>query len=75
MATLSLRVGHVYCYSCVAGAGAFIRKIRGVHSVSVKNNDSVVVEYDPDSLEMGEEQFRKIVRENIERLGFRIKDF
>ncbi|UCD35570.1 MAG: heavy-metal-associated domain-containing protein [Nitrospiraceae bacterium] len=75
MAALSLRVGHVYCYSCVEGAGAFIRKMKGVHSVSVKNNDSVVVEYDPASLDMDEEQFRKIVRENIERLGFRIRDY
>jgi len=75
MATLSFRVGHVYCHNCVEGIGKFVRKMKGVHSVTVKNNDSVVIDYDPDNLEMGEEQFKQIVRENIERLGFRIKNY
>jgi hypothetical protein len=49
--------------------------MKGVHSVTVKNNDSAVIEYDPDNLEMDEEQFKQIVKENIERLGFRIKNY
>ncbi len=75
MATLSFRVGHVSCHNCVEGVGKFVGKMKGVHSVTVKNNDSVVIEYDPDNLEMDEDQFKKIVRENIERLGFRIKNY
>jgi len=75
MAILSFRVGHVYCYGCVEGVSKFVGKMRGVHSITVKNNDSVVIEYDSDNLEMDEEQFKKIVRENIERLGFRIKNY
>jgi len=75
MAVLSFKVGHVYCHSCVEGVSKFIGKMKGVHSVSVKNNDSAVIEYDPAGLEVDEDQFRQIVRESIERLGFRIKEF
>jgi copper chaperone CopZ len=75
MATLSFKVGHVYCYGCVQGLGQFIGKMKGVQSVSVKNNDSAVIEYDPSGLEVDEEKFKQIVRESIERLGFRIKDY
>lgn len=75
MATLSFKVGHVYCYDCVKGVGKFIGKMKGVHSVTVKNNDSVVIEYGPSGLEVDEEQFKQIVRESIERLGFRIKEY
>jgi copper chaperone CopZ len=75
MATLLFKVGHVYCYDCVKGAGKFIGKMKGVRSVSVKNNDSAVIEYDPASLEVDEEKFKRIVRESIEKLGFRIKEY
>lgn len=75
MATVSFKVGHVYCYGCVKGLGQFIGKMKGVQSVSVKNNDSAVVEYDPSSLEVDEERFKEIVKESIERLGFRIKKY
>lgn len=75
MAILSFKVGHVYCYDCVKALGKFIGKMKGVHSVSVKNNESAIIEYDPSGLELDEEKFKQIVRETIERLGFRIKDF
>lgn len=75
MATLSFKVGHVYCYDCVKGVGKFVGKMKGVQSVSVKNNDSVVIEYDPSGLEVDEEKFKQIVKESIERLGFRIKEY
>jgi copper chaperone CopZ len=75
MATLSFKVGHVYCYDCVKAVGKFIGKMKGVSSVSVKNNDSAVIEYDPKGLEVDEDQFKQIVTDSIERLGFRIKDF
>ncbi len=75
MAVLSFKVGHVYCHGCVEGIRTFIGKMKGVHSVSVKNNDSAVIEYDPAGLEVEEDYFKQIVRENIERLGFRIKEF
>lgn len=75
MATLSFKVGHVYCHNCVEGVGKFIGKMKGVKSVSVKNNDSAVIEYDPSGLEVDEERFKQIVRESIERLGFRIKTY
>lgn len=75
MATLSFKVGHVYCYDCVKAVGKFVGKMKGVQSVDVKNNDSAVIEYDPSALEVDEEQFKKIVKESIERLGFRISKF
>ena len=75
MGILSFRVGRVYCHNCVQGVGKFLGKIRGVLSVSVKNNDSAVIEYDPETLELDEAHFKKVARETIERLGFTIKDY
>jgi copper chaperone CopZ len=75
MAILTFKVGHVYCYDCVKAVGKFVGKIQGVQSVSVKNNDSAVIEYNPASLEFDEEKFKQIVAETIERLGFRIKEY
>jgi copper chaperone CopZ len=75
MATLSFKVGHVYCYDCVKAVGRFVGKMKGVLSVDVQNNDSAVIEYDPAALEVDEEQFKKIVKESIERLGFRISKY
>jgi hypothetical protein len=49
--------------------------MKGVRSVTVENNNSAVIEYDPSDLEVDEEQFKQIVKESIERLGFRIKDY
>lgn len=75
MATLSFKVGHVYCYDCVKALGKFIGKMKGVHSVDVINDESAVIEYDPSGLEVDEEKFKQIVVESINRLGFRIKEF
>lgn len=75
MATLSFKVGHVYCYDCVKAVGKFVGKMKGVRSVNVKNNDSAIIEYEPSELEFDEDRFKGIVRDTIERLGFRIKEF
>jgi copper chaperone CopZ len=75
MATLSFNIGHVYCYDCVKGVKKFIGRMKGVQSVSVENNNSAVIVYDPSALEVDEEQFKQIARNSIERLGFRIKDY
>jgi len=75
MAILSFKVGHVYCYDCVKAVGRFVGKMKGVQSVTVKNNESAVIEYDPAGLEVDEEQFKQIVKDSIERLGFRISKY
>jgi len=75
MAILSFKVGHVYCYDCVKAVGRFVGKMKGVQSVTVKNNDSAVIEYDPAGLDVDEERFKQIVKESIERLGFRISKY
>jgi copper chaperone CopZ len=75
MATLSFKVGHVYCYDCVKAVGRFVGKMKGVQSVTVRNNDSAVIEYDPAGLDVDEDQFKQIVKESIERLGFRISKY
>ena len=72
MATLSFNVGQIYCLDCVKALERFVGKMGGVHSVSVGEDHSAVIEYDPAALEFDEEKFRQIVRDNIERLGFRI---
>jgi copper chaperone CopZ len=75
MAILSFNIGHVYCYDCVKAVGRFVGKMKGVKSVAVENNSSAVIEYDPSDLDVDEEKFKQIVKESIERLGFRIKDY
>ena len=75
MATLSFKVGHVYCYDCVKALSKFIGKMKGVLSVEVINNDSAVIEYDPANLEVEEDRFKQIVMDSIDRLGFKIKDY
>ena len=75
MATLTFKIGHVYCYDCVKALGKFVGKMKGVQSVEVINNDSAVIEYDPAELEFDEEKFKQIVIDSIDRLGFKIKDF
>jgi copper chaperone CopZ len=75
MATLSFKVGHVYCYDCVKAVGKFVGRMKGVQSVNVVNNDSAVIEYDPAGLEIDEEKFKQVVKESIERLGFRIRSY
>ena len=49
--------------------------MRGVQSVDVKNNESAVIEYDPSNLEVEEEHFKQIVKDSINRLGFKVKDY
>jgi copper chaperone CopZ len=75
MAILTFNIGHVYCYDCVKAVNKFLGKMKGVQSVSVENNNSAVIEYDPSELEVDEEKFKQIAKESIERLGFRIKDY
>lgn len=72
MASLSFKIGHVYCYDCIKGLRSFIGKMKGVHSVNVINNESAVIEYDPPNLEFNEEKFIQIVRGCIDKLGFKI---
>ncbi len=73
MARLTFKVGHVYCYDCVKAIGKFIGKMKGVHSVDVKNNDSAIIEYDPSQLEFDEKKFKQIVMDSMDRLGFRFE--
>ncbi len=75
MAKLSFKVGHVYCYDCVKAVGKFIGKMKGVQSVNVINNESAVIEYEPSELEFDEKKFEQIVKDSINRLGFRIKEY
>ena len=75
MAKLSFKVGDVYCYDCVEAVRKFVEKMKGVRSVNVENNESVVIEYEPSTLEFTEERFRDMVKETVEKLGFKIKGF
>ncbi|MDH4028388.1 MAG: heavy-metal-associated domain-containing protein [Nitrospirota bacterium] len=72
MAVLSFHVGEIYCYDCVEALKRFLGRVGGVRSVSVGDDYCAVIDYDPDLLELNEEKFKEIVRDNIERLGFRI---
>lgn len=74
MASISFKIGHVYCYDCIKGLRSFIGKMKGVQSVNVINNESAVIEYDPSNLEFNEEKFRQIVRGCIDKLGFKIRE-
>jgi hypothetical protein len=74
VARLSLKVGSIYCYDCVLGLRGFLSKIKGVQSVDMVGDDRVVTTYNPSDLEIDEEKLQQIVRDSIDKLGFKVID-
>ena len=72
MASINFKVGDVYCLDCVMALRNFIGKMNGVQSVDMKDNEEVLITYEPSRLNFDERELKKIVSDSIEKLGFKI---
>jgi copper chaperone CopZ len=71
MHKLSFNVGTIFCYDCVMALRRFIGSMKGVVSVEVEEGN-VSVQFDPSVTD--EETVSRIVKDNVERLGYKILD-
>ncbi len=72
MASISFKVGSIYCYECVMALRKFIGDVKGVRSVDMIGDDRVVITYDPANLIFDEGKLRQLVIDSIDKLGFKI---
>ncbi len=72
MASITFKVGRVYCLECVMALRKFICNLKGVQSVDMKDNEKVIITYEPSNLDFSEEKLRKIVIDSIGKLGFTV---
>ncbi len=72
MASISFKVGSIYCYECVMALRKFIGDVKGVQSVDMIGDDKVVITYDPANLIFDEGKLRHLVKDSIDKLGFKI---
>jgi copper chaperone CopZ len=68
---LSLDVGTIFCYDCVMALRRFIGSVKGVKSVDVEEG-KVAVDFDPAVI--NEDRISRLVRESVEKLGYKILD-
>jgi len=68
---ISFNVGTIFCYECVMALQKFIGSMKGIQSVGV-DEGKVSVDYDPD--EVSPEKIEKIVKETVEKLGYKVLD-
>ena len=69
MNRLSFNVGTIFCYDCVMALRRFIGSMKGVASVEVEDG-KVSVQFDPSVTD--EATVSRIVKDNVERLGYKI---
>jgi copper chaperone CopZ len=71
MDKLSFNVGTIFCYDCVMALRKFLGSMKGVASVEVEEG-KVSVQFDPSVTD--EEIVSRLVKDNVERLGYKILD-
>lgn len=71
MKVIPFKIDQGRCLECSIALKRFISGIKGVESVDV-GNGSISVQVDETKAE--EDTIRKIVRDSIERLGFKIEE-
>lgn len=71
MPTLSFRTERVYCYDCVIALKKFIGSLDGIQSIEMDGEDKIDILYDSSSI--SEEKLDRIVKESVEKLGFKVE--
>ncbi len=66
---LTFNVGTIFCYECVLALRKFIGSEKGVESVEVEDG-MIAIDFDPAVI--GETAIKRITRDSIERLGYKI---
>jgi copper chaperone CopZ len=64
-------VGTIFCFECVMALRKFVGSVKGISAVEI-DGGMVSVEYDPAVI--SEEKVDRIVRDSVERLGYRIQE-
>ena len=71
MSRTTFRVQKQFCGECSLALRRFIGGMDGVNDVSVENG-AVAVDFD--ERKIAEEQVRKLARDSIEKLGYRVEE-
>ena len=71
MQKVTFNVGGEFCLECAMAVNKFLRNLEGVDTVEKEGN---VVAITFDESQISPESLSKIARENIERLGYKIKE-
>lgn len=71
MKTIIIAVQKEFCGECSLALLHFLRNMPGIESIEFEIGQ-VIVSYDETRL--NEDQVREMVRENIERMGYRLQD-
>ena len=69
MEKILFNVGREFCDECSLALRRFMGHMKGVESIDI-DSGHILVEYD--SSQMTEGELSRIVRDNIERLGYKI---
>lgn len=68
---LSLNVGTIFCYDCVAALRRFLGSVEGVNSVDVEEG-KVAIDFDPAIID--ESKVSQLARDSVEKLGYTVSD-
>ena len=71
MSRILFKIQREFCGECSLALRRFIGGMDGVNSVEVENG-AVAVDFD--ERKMADEQVRKLTRESIEKLGYRVEE-
>jgi len=71
MSRISLKVQRQFCGECSLALRRFIGGLDGVNAVVVENGALAV---DFDERKLTDEQVRKLARESVEKLGYRLEE-
>jgi copper chaperone CopZ len=72
MATLSFKVGNIYCYDCVIALKKFLASLDGIESIEMSGEDGVDISFN--ASKMSEEKLKEIVADSCDKLGVKILD-
>ncbi len=71
MKKMSLNVQREFCAECSLALRRFIGKMKGVESIDVGRGG---IEIDFDETKIKEEDLRKISKDSVEKLGYKVYD-
>ncbi len=70
MAKVSFKMEQIFCEECSLALRRFIGHMKGVESIEVQDG-GIAVEYDSEKI--SDEQVARVVRESVEKLGYKLE--
>ncbi|NOX21285.1 MAG: heavy-metal-associated domain-containing protein [Nitrospirae bacterium] len=71
MAQIQFNVEGMYCYECSRALRSFLGGLKGINKVEAEGG-KVYIDYDENKIDHNE--VKKIVRETVNRLGYKLTD-